>query len=201
MAAVIKYWVNAIIIVLIAAVILYLVYELTASTTQRTVQAANAASPEGSRQACFTPDDDCEALIIRTINAAKHRIHVQAYLFTDEAIARALADAARRDVEVIVLVDKRERGERGSVVPKLVDAGVQVLLDSHPTIAHNKTIIIDPDAAHSVVETGSFNFTHSAQHRNAENVLMVRNDSGLAASYEQYFKERLAASEPWERGR
>jgi phosphatidylserine/phosphatidylglycerophosphate/cardiolipin synthase-like enzyme len=193
-----KFCIVGFVIVLIAGVSLYIVYELTASATNSPVQTGEQT--RASYQACFTPGDDCEAAIVRTIDAAAHRVHMQAYLFTDEAIARALEEAARRKLEVIVLVDKREESQRSSVVPELVEAGVRVLLDDHPAIAHNKTIIIDPDGPHPIVETGSFNFTYSAEHRNAENVLIVRNDHRLAAAYEGYFQQRLAASEPWERG-
>ena len=38
-------------------------------------------------------------------------------------------------------------------------ACLKVLFDYRPAIAHNKTIIIDPDFLRPVVETGSFNFT------------------------------------------
>jgi len=187
-------------IILIAGTALSIVYELTASTTQDPVQAADGELLEASRQVCFTltPGDDCEAMIVQTINAATHRVHVQAYLFTDEAIARALEGASRRNLEVIVLFDRRERIQRGSVAPELVEAGVKVLLDDRPAIAHNKTIIIDPDSPNPMVETGSFNFTYSAEKRNAENFLIVRNDHGLAAAYERNFQKRLAASQPWE---
>ena len=197
----IKSCIVGIIIVLIAGAALFSVYELTASATYSPLQAGNGEEqPRASNRACFTPGEDCEAMIVRTIDAAVHRIHVQAYLFTDEAIARALEDACKRKLEVIVLFDKRERSQRGSVAPELVEAGVKVFLDSRPAIAHNKTIIIDPNGPHPIVETGSFNFTYSAEHRNAENVLIVRTDLRLAAAYEQYFQQRLAASEPWERG-
>jgi phosphatidylserine/phosphatidylglycerophosphate/cardiolipin synthase-like enzyme len=50
-------------------------------------------------------------------------------------------------------------------------------------------IIIDPDALHPVVETGSFNFSYSAGHRNAEHALIVRDDRSLAEAYERYFKD------------
>jgi phospholipase D len=198
----IKSYIVGILIVLIAGMALSIVYELTASTTQGPVQAADGEQPEASRQVCFTltPGNNCEAMIVRIINAAAHHIHVQAYLFTDEDIARALEGASRRRLEVIVLLDKRERTERGSVAPELVEAGVRVLSDDHPAIAHNKTIIIDPDSSNPVVETGSFNFTYSAEKRNAENVLIVRNDHRLVAEYERNFQNRLVASEPWERG-
>lgn len=66
-----------------------------------------------------------------------------------------------------------------------------------PGSAHNKTIIIDPAGPDPVVETGSFNFSYSAEHRNAENALLVRDDPALAAAYERYFQERLAVSDPW----
>lgn len=74
------------------------------------------------------------------------------------------------------------------------------MFDGRPAIAHNKTIIIDPDGPNSVVETGSFNFTYSAERRNAENALIVRGDADLASAYEGYFQKRLAVSEPWEKG-
>ena len=91
----IKSYIVGIMIVLIAGVTLYVVYDLTASATDSPVQAGDREQPRASRQVCFTPGDNCEAVIVRTIDAAVHRIHVQAYLFTDEAIARALEDAAR----------------------------------------------------------------------------------------------------------
>jgi phospholipase D len=157
--------------------------------------------PKGSHRApdilWLTPGEDCEALIVRAIAAAAHAIHVQAYSFTDEPIARALEDASHRNLKVIVLLDKKQRTQRSSVAHELVDAGLQVLFDDHPAIAHNKTIIIDPESPNSILETGSFNFTYSAENRNAENVLIVRDDQSLTTAYERYFQQRLAASDPW----
>ena len=147
-------------------------------------------------QACFTPGDDCEMLIERTINAAARRIHLQAYLFTDRGIAHALEDARRRGLEVIVLLDKRQRRDPDSVASELAQAGVRVMFDDQPRIAHNKTIVIDPDGPDPVVETGSYNFTYSAERRNAENAVIVRDDPGFAAAYERYFQERLAVASP-----
>ncbi len=196
----IKSYILGIIIVFIAGTALSIVYELTASATYSPVQAANREQPGASDQTCFTPGDNCEAMIVRTIDDAVHRIHVQAYLFTDEAIARALEDASQRHLQVTVLFDKRERSQPGSVASELMKAGVKVLVDNRPAVAHNKTIIIDPASSNPIVETGSFNFTYSAEHRNTENVLIVRNDRSLAAAYERYFQQRLAVSEPWEWG-
>jgi phosphatidylserine/phosphatidylglycerophosphate/cardiolipin synthase-like enzyme len=147
-------------------------------------------------QTCFTPGDDGEGLIEQAINAAIRQIHVQAYLFTDRNIARALEDARRRGLDVIVLLDKRQRRDPDSVAPELAQAGVEVMFDDQPRIAHNKTFVIDPDGPDPVVETGSYNFTYSAERRNAENALLVRDDPAFAAAYERYFQERLAAAHP-----
>jgi phosphatidylserine/phosphatidylglycerophosphate/cardiolipin synthase-like enzyme len=62
-----------------------------------------------------------------------------------------------------------------------------VLIDRRPGIAHNKVMIIDGQH----VITGSFNFTESAQKKNAENVLLISNDPKLAQRYAENFS-RLA---------
>ena len=49
--------------------------------------------------------------------------------------------------------------------------------------AHNKVIVIDAATNEVVVITGSYNFTWSAQHKNAENILIVRRNPELAARY------------------
>lgn len=121
---------------------------------------------------------------------------MQAYLFTDRDIARALEDAHRRGLEVIVLLDKRQRRDPESVASELTQAGVEVMFDDQPRIAHNKTFVIDPDGPDPVVETGSYNFTYSAERRNAENALLVQDDPAFAAAYERYFQERFAVAHP-----
>ncbi len=157
-------------------------------------------APHAAYTACFTPGDDCEGLIVELIGQARRTIHMQAYSFTDRAIAAALVDARARGRKVVVLLDKSQRRERYSVAAKLTAAGVTVLFDDQPAIAHNKTIIIDPGSDHPALETGSFNFTYSAERRNAENALIIRDDPGLVASYERYFQARMAVSEPWRGG-
>jgi len=126
--------------------------------------------------ACFTPGDNCEELLVGMIGAAKRTIHMQAYSFTDRAIAAALVEARGRGLEVIVLLDKSQRHARNSMASDLAAGMVTVLFDDRPAIAHNKTIITDPDTDHPAVETGSFNFTYSAEHRNAENALIISGD-------------------------
>jgi phosphatidylserine/phosphatidylglycerophosphate/cardiolipin synthase-like enzyme len=51
---------------------------------------------------------------------------------------------------------------------------VPVWIDAEHAAAHNKVMVIDNGTADAAVITGSFNFTQAAQHRNAENLLILR---------------------------
>ena len=145
-------------------------------------------------QACFTPhqkaySQGCDQLLVSHINAAKDSILVQAYSFTSGPIADALAIASRRHIKILVLVDKSQVTARYNKVQTLLDEGIPVYVDYKVAIAHNKVMVIDDET----VETGSYNFTGSAEHRNAENMLIIK-DRKLAKTYTQNIKERFKAS-------
>ena len=115
---------------------------------------------------------------------------VQAYSFTSKPIADALVKAHRRGVNVRVIVDRGQPKAKGGKVWDLVSSGVQVWVDRAHAIAHNKVIIIDG----STVVTGSFNFTVSAETRNAENLLVIR-DAEVSRLYADNWERCLAHSE------
>ena len=141
-------------------------------------------------QLCFTPGEDCTGLIAGAIARARARVLVQAYSFTSPEIADALVEAHRRGVDVRVILDKSHRRERHTAAAVLSRAGIALAIDDTVSIAHNKVIIIDADT----VITGSFNFTKAAQDLNAENVMLVRGDQGLAARYTRHWIERWELS-------
>ena len=64
-------------------------------------------------------------------------------------------------------------------------------IDSKHAIAHNKIMIIDD----AIVITGSFNFTKAAQERNAENLLVLR-DEKMVWEYEANWQQHFAHSAP-----
>jgi len=90
---------------------------------------------------------------------------------------------------VRVLLDKSNIGAKHSKMRDLRKAGIEVLIDEISGIAHNKTIIIDA----SLIITGSFNFTTSADIRNTENVIMIR-DKQVAQRYLQNWFARYEIS-------
>jgi phosphatidylserine/phosphatidylglycerophosphate/cardiolipin synthase-like enzyme len=138
----------------------------------------------GRVEVLFTPWDDAEGALLRELDRAKHDIRVQAFLLTSRNIARALIAAHERGVAVHMLADREmvAKGEN-SRVPDLHSAGIDVRLETRYASAHNKILLIDVEGNHPVVITGSYNFTFSAQARNAENLLILRDNPALARTY------------------
>lgn len=137
-------------------------------------------------QACFTPGQDCTHQITEHIAKAENSILVQAYGFSSKDIADALIAAKNRGVKVEVILDKSQLSQKYSLVHYIVDAGIPVWIDTKPASAHNKVMIIDEKE----VIIGSFNFTDSAQKRNAEKNLVFISDSKLAQEYTMNWKNR-----------
>jgi len=152
----------------------------------------------GTVEALFTPWDDAEGALIRAIDGARRDIHVQAYLFTSRNLARALRAARQRGVAVRLLADREMVVNGGnSRVPELQAAGVDVRLETRYAAAHNKVLLIDAEGNDPVVITGSYNFTFSAQARNAENVLILRGNPALARSYLANWRRHRDEAQPW----
>ena len=146
--------------------------------------------PGTTYSVCFTPGQDCEGLIVREIERAQKSILMQAYSFTSTPIAKALADAKRRGVDVRAILDKSQRTEKYSGATFLKNAGIPMVIDEKPAIAHSKIFIFD---MHSVL-TGSFNFTRSAQERNAENLMVIKGDQTLVKTYAENWLNRWQVS-------
>jgi len=132
----------------------------------------------------------CANLLIGLINSANESIHVMIYSFTLDQLADGLIKAKLRGVDVKVLVEKGRAYERGSEVPRLVKAGVEVALDSNPASMHNKVMIIDG----KITVTGSYNWSWSAENKNDENLIVILNPE-VARLYEAEFKSLWSYAE------
>ncbi|MCK9382334.1 MAG: phospholipase D family protein [Sulfuritalea sp.] len=138
----------------------------------------------GTVEVLFTPWDDAEGAIVRALGEARKSIHVQAYLLSSRSIAKALQDAQARGVAVEILADREMVNKGGSsLIPKLAAEGIPIWLETRYAVAHNKVLLIDASDAHGFVITGSYNFTWSAQARNAENLLILRDNPALLRRY------------------
>ncbi len=152
----------------------------------------------GTVQVAFTPGDDAGKLIVDAINSAQHQVLVQAFSFTHLKIAEALIEAKRRGVDVKVIADKDQTHRiPTSVIARIVAGGVPVFIDSDHTSAHNKIMVIDAGSPGAALITGSFNFTQAAQHKNAENVLVVRGNAALSDLYLKNWRHHYEHSQPY----
>jgi phosphatidylserine/phosphatidylglycerophosphate/cardiolipin synthase-like enzyme len=118
----------------------------------------------------FTPPAGAASGLIKQIDGAKKSIKVMAYGFTATNLAEALVRAKRRGVDVGLIQDEKSAQNNRETLPILLAAGIDVRSDGKHAIQHNKVMLIDDD----IVITGSYNFTKSAEKRNAENIMIVR---------------------------
>ncbi|OJW22143.1 MAG: hypothetical protein BGO51_15155 [Rhodospirillales bacterium 69-11] len=142
---------------------------------------------------CFVPAQRCDTAITAAIDAARDSIRVQAYGFTAPRILRALAAAHDRGVDVRIILDKSNEADPRQVQSAGAsftrDVGIPTWIDDTVAIAHNKVIVID---GHLVIG-GSYNYTSSAERRNAENVTFI-DSPAVAALYLANWDSRRTAS-------
>jgi hypothetical protein len=141
----------------------------------------------------FSPQGGCAQAITEAVNNAKAEVCVQAYTFDSSAIANSLAEARRRGLNVMVVMDAGKCYDDRNRARWLHERGVTVRVDSRHTIAHNKIMIIDG----TTVITGSFNFTEVADKSHAENVLVLREPT-VAAKYHANWEEHWNHSTSFE---
>ncbi len=141
-------------------------------------------------QVLFSPDDGVAQAITECLRNARSRIDLMAYAFTSDDIAAALLVAADQGVAVRVLVDERQAEAAGSEQVRLRQAGLDARVYRGAGLLHHKVIILDE----TVVITGSYNFTRSAEEYNDEAVVILH-DSDLAQWYSAEFERLYRAAE------
>jgi phosphatidylserine/phosphatidylglycerophosphate/cardiolipin synthase-like enzyme len=128
----------------------------------------------------FSPSGGAARAIPNSISSAQQTILVQVHLLNSTRLAGALVRAHQRGVQVHVILDANAQPHVPPVkaVALLVGAGIAVSLDDHHEWAHDKVMIVDG----ATVITGSYNWTLAAEHKNGENLLVIR-DPRLATMY------------------
>lgn len=140
---------------------------------------------------CFTPEEECLPRIINSIESAKESIYVLAYYITQPPIADALIKAHNTGIKVELVMDRSQMGSPYSALGKLFRAGVPCFIDKKGIrLQHNKLMIIDG----KLLLTGSYNWTRSAEIRNAENLMFIEKNPALLKRYKDYYVERKALS-------
>jgi len=153
----------------------------------------STAGAEMVVQACFSPQGKCSAHLLREIGSAKQELLVAVYAFTSDDLATALVLAKKRGVAVQVVVDREFDRANENSKGKLLEAqkipvrriagAAAKIPEKDAGLMHQKFAVID----RRVVFTGSYNWTHSAENRNDENLLMFRDAHPLAEEYRKTF--------------
>ena len=144
-------------------------------------------------QACFSPQGKCSTYILREIDQAKKELLVAVYAFTSDELAGALVQAKKRGVAVQVVIDRDFDVRTDNSKGKFFDANKIPLRrlsgskaksqERDAGLMHQKFAVID----RKTVFTGSYNWTHSAETSNDENLLLFRDAGPLAEEYRQAF--------------
>lgn len=140
----------------------------------------------------FSPGGSAQRLILNLIAGAGKTLDVAAYEFTSRPIADALISQSQHGVAVRLVADEKVSHGSHSLVSLLACSGVPVRTDDRYSIMHNKFIVADGVNT----ETGSFNYTSSAEKRNAENALAVFDNKAVAAEYNAEFERLWNESTP-----
>ena len=62
---------------------------------------------------------------------------------------------------------------------------------------HNKVMVIDAGGPDATLITGSFNLTHAAQYKNAENVLLIKGNEAPTDLYRKNWQRHYEHSRPY----
>lgn len=139
----------------------------------------------------FSPDDKPAEKLIKLIDEAKVRVHVAVFWITSKKIVDALIRAKKRNVDVQIITDQSGVNNEYSRIQQLFENKIPIFVfktnkTAKRTFAepkmHNKFAIIDDK-----IWTGSFNWTHSANFSNQENVVLI-DKRDIVLKYEKQFK-------------
>ena len=142
----------------------------------------------------FSPDDGVAAHLLELIQAAQESIYFMAYSFTSNDLGDAIVAQAQAGLTVAgVMDDGQVASNQGTEYDVFQQAGLDVRKDGNTNgLMHHKVIIIDK----SIVITGSYNFTASAEKSNDENVVIIFNPDVAAQYMEEFARVYGQAKQP-----
>jgi phosphatidylserine/phosphatidylglycerophosphate/cardiolipin synthase-like enzyme len=142
----------------------------------------------------FAPNDDVRSVLKYLIENEKEKIQVAMFAFTDRDLAQAFIQARKRGVVIELIADANNTYGRYNKTHMLHTNNVQVYIynpkyTQQPTsgVMHNKFLLFKNNIlGKSLVWTGSFNMTRSANDQNQENVL-VSDDTFIVQKFTNQF--------------
>ncbi len=124
-----------------------------------------------------------EDKIINYISNAKKELLLAAYNLTSKNIINSLIEAYKKGVKIKILLDGKNFKKNHIFLNKMFYYNIPIKLNYNYNIMHNKFLVID----NSSVETGSYNYTFSANNLNAENIIYLNCVPKIAVKYKKEF--------------
>lgn len=142
------------------------------------------------KKALFSPEDKIREVLLGLISAETQRILIASYVITDRIIVEELIKCHKRGVKIEIIVCRSGAQDQWTKVGLLIEAGIPVYV--YPSafvrsLMHNKFIVFSRCFERTILATGSFNITNSADKANQENLLFM-DDPELVRQYIQRFE-------------
>lgn len=141
----------------------------------------------------FSPRGHCEDLLVALIDDARLSLRAMIYALTADRIARAFARAVARGVPVDIMADYGQATQPSSKLNFLQASGCHVLVDAREKLHHHKVLIVDDKH----IVCGSYNWTDSADDRNAEDMLYLPERPLLVRRYLAEMSCHAFHCHPW----
>lgn len=141
----------------------------------------------------FSPSDNTNDYILNSLNSANSQIFFGVYTFTLREDADAIKNKIQNQgVYAAGIIDQFSEGYTPYSVLQPVMGNLLKVYTNSNSIYHNKLVIVDPCDYNSdpLVETGSHNWTFSANTINDENMLIIH-DSTITNFYYQSFRQNF----------
>jgi hypothetical protein len=131
--------------------------------------------------------------IISEIDNAQNSILIAVAWFNNREIYNALLNKAKTGIkiELIIVNDEVNNKSGGLDYQRLIDSDVRFYFADSARLMHNKFSIYDGET----LLNGSYNWTHAAERRNKENLIIIKNEQDLIKQFNNQF-EQLKPSKP-----
>lgn len=143
----------------------------------------NVKEGEFGIEVLFAPANNIQAKILNELGYAKKKVHMMATTLTNDAIIEKLKELARKNVEIVCLLDSGAAGMTFSQDDYLRGLGIRLVILPDGRKLNSNLILIDD----SVALAGTYAYNKSAGKFNDENLLLIRSVE-LVTEYERYFQ-------------
>ena len=139
----------------------------------------------------FSPSDGTNSQINDAINSADEDLYFGVYTFTGSDLANSIVDRIQNhNVQAVGIIDEFSQGYAPyDILSPVMNNNLEVYTLSG-SIYHNKMLIADPCTPGSdpLVETGSHNWTFSAETKNDENTVIIHSDTIANIYYQSFYQ-------------